>query len=68
LTLLADTSTAFTTAFGHPALSPWSDVPLGDIQRYDIDRLISNLIELRTVGFELAGYFERYATPLAIET
>jgi len=68
LTLLADTSTAFTTAFGHPVLSPWSDVPLGDIQRYDIDRLISNLIELRTVGFELAGYFEQYATTLAIET
>jgi hypothetical protein len=68
LTVLADTSTAFTTAFGHPALSPWSDLPLGDIQRYDVDRLISNLIELRTVRFELAGYFERYATPLAIET
>jgi hypothetical protein len=68
VTVFADVSNAFMTAFGHPAQSPWADLPLGDIHRYDIERLISKLTELRTVALELAGYFERYATPLTIET
>jgi hypothetical protein len=68
VTVFADVSNAFMNAFGHPARSPWGDLPLGDIHRYDIERLISSLMELRTVALELAGYFERYATPFTIET
>lgn len=67
VTVYADVSTAFLTAFGHPALSPWSALALGDIQRYDIDRFISKLTELRAVAAELAAYFETYADPLALE-
>jgi len=63
----ADVSAAFMTLFGHPARSPWNDLALGDIQRYDIDRLISKLTELRTVALELVGYLEKYAKPLALE-
>jgi very-short-patch-repair endonuclease len=68
MTIFADVLNAFINVFGHPARSPWADLSLGDIHRYDIERLILKLTELRTVALELAGYFERYATPLTIET
>jgi hypothetical protein len=67
LTVYADVSGAFLTAFGHPAHSPWNTLALGRIQRYDIDRFISKLEELRAIAAELAVYFETYAGPLALE-
>ena len=67
LTVYADVSTDFLTSFGHPARSPWNTLALGGIQRYDIDRFIAKLAELRALAIQLASYFETYAGPLALE-
>lgn len=67
MTVFADVSSTFMETFGHPAQSPWVDLDFDDIPRYEIDRLISQLTALRAVGVELADYFERYASVLALE-
>jgi hypothetical protein len=67
LTVYADVSGVFLTSFGHPARSPWNTLALGGIQRYDIDRFIAKLAELRALATELVAYFDTYAGPLMLE-
>jgi very-short-patch-repair endonuclease len=60
MAVFADTASAFARNFGHPAQSPWADVPLADVPRYEVRRLISTLSELGTVAREVIKYKEKY--------
>ena len=66
LTVFADVSTTFMDTFGHPARSPWAELEFSAIPRYDIDRLISKLKDLRAVGGELISYFERFGSAFTL--
>ena len=67
MTDFGNVSTAFMETFGHPARSPWAKLHFNDIPRYEIDRLISQLTELRAVAAGLTDHFERFASVLALE-
>jgi very-short-patch-repair endonuclease len=68
MTFYGKVATDFMGTFGHPARSPWADLDFDDIPQYEIERLISQLTALRKVAADLIGYFERFASVLALET